>query len=87
MEGKCPYCDSEIASDQMDAHLRKHILPLQAKIDNVTVDYGNRVAFIHVVVGERGNAKGIDTAVSLPLEMKILGKVEVAGFSFSLLPD
>ena len=87
MEGKCPYCESGVPSDQMGAHLGKHILSVKAKIDDVTVDYGNNVAFVHVVVGEGSNAKGVDVAVPLPLDMKILGKVEVAGFAFSLLPD
>jgi hypothetical protein len=87
MEEKCPYCDAVIPSDKMEAHTFNHILLVKAKIDDVTVDYQNKVAFVHVVVGEGGNAKGFDVAVPLPLEMKILGKVILGGVSFSILPD
>jgi hypothetical protein len=87
MEEKCPYCNAEVPSDQMEAHTFNHILLVKAKIDDVTVDYQNKVAFVHVVVGEGGNAKGFDVAVPLPLEMKILGKVILGGVSFSILPD
>jgi hypothetical protein len=84
---KCPYCNFQGASEEIKTHMNTHILSLSAKIDNVTVDYTTKAAFVHVVIGQGGNAKGADVAVPLPLEMKILGKVVLEGFSFSLLPD
>jgi hypothetical protein len=84
---KCPYCNLQGSSDQIKTHLKTHVLSLTAKIDNVTVDYTTRVAFVHVVIGQSGNAKGADVAVPLPLEMKTLGKVVLESTSFSLLPD
>jgi hypothetical protein len=84
---KCPYCDFQGTAEQVLAHVGEHVLSVSAKIDEVTVDYKNKVTFVHVVIGEGGNAKGVDVAVPLPLAMKILGKVVIGGVSFSLLPD
>lgn len=84
---KCPYCGFQGLSDQIKAHVNEHILSFSAKIDHVTVDYTNKVAFVHVVIGQGSNAKGVDVAVPLPLGMKILGKVLIGSASFSLLPD
>lgn len=84
---KCPYCDFQGSSDQIVAHVGEHVLSVKAKIDEVSVDYSNKVAFVHVVIGDGGNAKGVDVAVPLPLAMKILGRVVIGTVSFSLLPD
>jgi hypothetical protein len=51
------------------------------------LDYNNKVAFVHVVVGEGGNAKGVDVAVPIPLEKKVVGKVTLPSVTFNLLPE
>jgi hypothetical protein len=84
---KCPYCDFQGSPEEVLAHVGEHVLSVNAKIDEVTVDYKNKVTFVHVVIGEGGNAKGVDVAVPLPLAMKILGKVVIGSISFSLFPD
>ncbi|WXG45192.1 MAG: hypothetical protein WED05_00425 [Candidatus Atabeyarchaeum deiterrae] len=85
--GRCPYCDFHGSSDETIAHISGHILSVNARIDSVNVDYGNKVAFVHVVVGQGGNAKGFDVAVPLPRDMKILGKVVLESVSFGLYPE
>jgi hypothetical protein len=83
---KCPFCNFQDTPDQIGAHVSIHTLSVTAKIDSVTIDYQNKVAYVHVVIGSGGNAKGVDVAVPLPLEMKILGKVVLGSASFSVLP-
>jgi hypothetical protein len=87
MKDKCPYCDFEGEPGEMEAHASNHVLFVKAGIQSVMLDYKNKVAFVHVVVGEGGNAKGTDVAVSIAPEKKIIGKIRLGGVSFDLLPE
>nr|MDO8134797.1 hypothetical protein [Candidatus Njordarchaeum guaymaensis] len=87
MKAKYPYCDFKGRSSEMEAHARNHLLLVKANIQNAMLDYRNKVAFVHVVVREGGNAKGVDVAVPVPLEKKIVGKVTLEGVTFNLLPE
>jgi len=87
MKAKCPFCDFKGGSQEMEGHARNHILSVKAYVQSVMLDYNNKVAFVHVIVGEGGNAKGLDIAVPIPLEKKIVGTVTLEGMTFNLLPE
>ena len=87
MKAKCPFCDFKGGQNEVEAHANIHTLSVTANIQRVMLDYSNRVAFVHVVVGEGGNAKGVDVAVPIPFEKKIVGKVTLSGVTFNILPE
>jgi hypothetical protein len=88
MKVKCPYCNFEAEeSGEMEAHVNNHVLFVKAGIRNIMLDYNNKVAFVHVVIGEGGNAKGVDVAIPIPPEKKVIGKAKLGGVTFQLLPD
>jgi hypothetical protein len=87
MKAKCPFCDFEGGQEEVESHAKIHVLSVTANIQSVMLDYSNKVAFVHIVVGEGGNAKGIDVAVPIPFDKKIVGKVTLPGVTFNLLPE
>jgi hypothetical protein len=87
MKAKCPFCDFKGNEQEFEAHAKTHVLSVTASIQSVMLDYSNKVAFVHVVVGEGGNAKGLDVAVPIPFEKKVVGKVTLPGTTFNLLPE